>query len=225
MIHVKDLDQLGTFYIETSVNDKFMIQKTDIGYHFKDLVPPVTEKEIADFKSIKMPKQVEQAVKNGTHDGDLSEVVFFDGIAKGFQFAFYTEVDMMDITKGKIQTLYFNRDLGNLHFRVHLLEQPGRKIPLDELKDDFVIYTKSDGYEFIHRNENLYFEDREVVALYSLFKFKGKSIDIDFSVVNEMDVTPNFIHLQKPMVILTKDDDNQIRFSFVYESVTDVRES
>jgi hypothetical protein len=62
MIHINQLQQYDEVYVETTANDKFLIIKSEDGYIFRDIVPPVLKKHITDFKSIKMPKYMEQAV-------------------------------------------------------------------------------------------------------------------------------------------------------------------
>jgi len=226
MITIEELNALQEFYVETSVKGRFFIKRLEHGYELNDINPPILTKKITDIKSCKVPKNIEKNLSSTYQLIDQSKIKYFDGIAKGFSFLFYDDNGMC-LTKGSVTTLYFQKKLNNFIFNVHLLEQPGRKIAIHKLLKDFHIVTEDESYKINYVDQSYYFEGRKVLAFYSLFKTKIKNFEIDINLLNEMDVTPNHLHFNKPLIILTEDDtkENRIRLTSIFSNIITTKEA
>jgi hypothetical protein len=226
MIHISELQKYNSFFIETSVKDRFEVVPKINGYLFRDINPPLLEKEISDLKSIKIPQFLVNQLKMGIQI-DQSKVQFFDGVGKGFALVFYDE-DGVAITDGVINDLYFKQNIGQFQFNVHLLEHPGRKVDLFDLSEQgFTIETNLRSYSFERRNESLIFENDEVLAIYSLFQVKAHTnvIHLDsLHLEQEYDVHPQYLFLNKPFIILKKSHENQtVTVSIISENIKAVK--
>ena len=219
------LDKYSSIIVETSANDKFEIQKQENGYLMTDINPPVFQKEIKDYKSIKVPAAEMKRIEAGL-DFDNGSILYFEGIEKGLSLVFYDEEGMM-LTKGKIKDLYIKENVNQFHFSVHLFEQPGKKVFIDwnneEEFNEMEIMTETESYLLTKEvGGSFLFEGRKVLHIFSLFKMKGKHFDLN--TVNKFDVTPFYIHKNKPLIIFTEDEHKQgrINMTFVNERVMNI---
>jgi hypothetical protein len=214
MISYDFLNLHDDFYLETSANEKFEVRKIESGYLVRDIIPPVLEMDIKEFKSCKMNKNVEKQLLNNPEYQSMSfngsNFLFFDGILKGFHFWFKKTDNDNDviITKGKIERCYVKQTLGNFDFNVHLLESAGRKVNLPYDKN-LIISTDSARYELVSLANERYFEGKKVLGVYSLFNTKRLPDMIDlFSLKNEYDVSDTQLYINRPFFIFTIVDDN-----------------
>ncbi|MDF0729017.1 hypothetical protein PY093_20635 [Cytobacillus sp. S13-E01] len=220
MIHISQLKEYKSFFVETSVNDKFEFVRVDNGFIFRDITPPLLEKEITDLKSVKIPNRLLPLIKQGISI-DSSELMFFDGIEKGSSLVFYDN-EGMALTNGKITELYLKQKIGQFEFTIHLLESAGKKVDLYSLATSgFEIQTDMNNYAIEHKEDGLYFENSEVYAIYSLFRVKANSkvMHLDsLNLIHEYDVHPQFLFLNKPFIILRKEN-SYIKVSVIFENV------
>jgi hypothetical protein len=110
MITKEELNHYPKFYIETTARECFEIEKLEQGYRFTDITPPIMGKVVSDYKSIKIPQKiVEKVNKNPNYEFnavDSTKILHFEGIGKGFSFAFYEIEGQATVSKGRIETIY-----------------------------------------------------------------------------------------------------------------------
>lgn len=52
----EELNEHQVFFIETTKQEVFKIERKENGYMMTDITPPILEKEISDFCSVQLPK-------------------------------------------------------------------------------------------------------------------------------------------------------------------------
>ncbi|NHN35383.1 hypothetical protein [Paenibacillus agricola] len=116
MITKTELNHYPKFYIETTSKECFEIEKLEQGYMFTDITPPILGKVVSDYKSIKIPHNIAERInKNPNYEFnavDSTKILHFEGIGKGFSFAFYENEGQATATKGKIEKLFIKQKIG-----------------------------------------------------------------------------------------------------------------
>lgn len=220
----EDLSRVDTFFIETTKNEHFKIEKNGGGYMLTDITPPILELDIANYASVKISKNVQEKIKqNPTYDFlSVKGVKFFDGIAKGGMFAFYPQEtpECMTVTKGTVEKLYIKQPIkADKELNIHLIEAPGKKIEQDKFsKENFIVYTTTDEYHFNLLNGSHYFENRKVLGIFS-FLYPVKQNEI-FQ-MDVFDVTSTFFYINRPFIVLTEKEGKK-NASYIFTPIQSV---
>lgn len=221
MKNTVDVDRLeavmkdfGKIYVETTKQERFTIEKGKfIGYKLTDIDPPILEKDIFEFRSMFLNEQ--QIRRGNTPDYsyvNIENPLIFDGIAKKGHLAFReNDYEGYTTTTGKIDRVYYKHKVGKFIFNIHMFEPAGKKIRvLDYFDRDFTIETELMPYEFKLVGENIIFEDKMLIAIYSLYSVTNafKLIDMMEADIAEFDVSCEYLVLNKPFIIVSYDREN-----------------
>jgi hypothetical protein len=216
MIPTIELDQYDSVYITTTAREAFEITPNTEGYLLNDITPPPLEMDISVYHSVKSATY--QPIDNGTRKGN--EIAFFDGIKKGFHFAWKkkSETDLV-ITKGKIDSCIVKLRIQNLLLIIQLLEVAGRKFDWASEKKSFTVLASGIEYVFNADDEGFTFEGRRVIGIFSLYKAKRIAVTELFQMQNEYDVSKEFLYYNHPFIILTERADQKTSISFCNETI------
>jgi len=216
----EELNEYPVFFVETTKQEVFKIERKENGYSLTDITPPVLEKEINDFCSVQLPKKALDHLKDNPYY-DFMKVrgsKTFEGIAKKGLFGFSGAGDRgMTVTKGTIDKLYFKQTFGNFILNIHQFEFPGKKTDLDKLvQSHFVIETEDESYTFEKRKDEFYFNDQKLITLYSVVnKVKDASVEniLAQNIEGEVDVSSEILYINRPFILVTEND-GKANFSF-----------
>ncbi|MGV2887600.1 hypothetical protein [Paenibacillus taichungensis] len=200
MIRNESLKPSRQYLITTTSKEQYEITVREHGYLIKDLIPPIEEMPAAFIHSIK-PTKGPIAIARP------EETMFFDGIAKGFHFAWRKEGSTeLLTTKGRIESCTTRISMGNLQFNLQLLEAAGRKFVWSELGKSFSVKTGGGHYDFGVGDGDYYFEGRKLVNILSLYKSRKIAIPELFSFESEYDVVSGTLFYNHPFIVFTEDN-------------------
>ncbi|WP_059040624.1 hypothetical protein [Paenibacillus rubinfantis] len=211
------VEQLFSSYsnvqITTSSKEQFEITPSGDGYIIRDTTPPANEMTASVIHSIK-------AVKGNIATARPEEIMFFDGIAKGFHFAWRKagSNDLMT-SKGKIESCTTDLELGNLQFRLQLLEAPGRKFEWSGLDKSFSVNTATAEYIFKFEGEQFTFEGRRLINILSLYKSKRIALPELFTHQSEYDAVTGRLFYNHPFIVFTEEN-GSLKMAFANEPVS-----
>ena len=229
VIDRESLDKFNTFYVETTADEKFEITKDLNRYKLKDIIPPVMEKNIDNFRTMRFNEiQLKKLSKpNPRYEGiEIGKHEEFDGIIKGGRFGWINNGDNT-CTKGTINKIYVKQDIGNTTLNINLFPPEAAYKPIDEYLDKgFKITTSSNVYSFDYRDDGvLYYEDKKVVAVFSLYDIENP---YDFNtpdlLLKEYNVCYDIV-LNKPFLVLTVKNENTLNICLINDKIIDIVES
>jgi hypothetical protein len=213
MIPVEQLKVHSKVAITTSTKEKFEIMPMEDGYSIRDITPPVDEMTASVIHSIK-------AVRGKIETARPEEIMFFDGIAKGFHFAWRKAgSNELITTKGKIESCTTVVELGSLKFHMQLLEMAGRKFEWSGLGKSFTVKTGTATYLFEAHGDEYEFEGRRLINIMSLYKSKKIAVPELFTHQSEYDAVAGTIFYNHPFVIFTKEN-GSLKMTFANEPVS-----
>ncbi|MCM3592684.1 hypothetical protein M4D58_18845 [Brevibacillus borstelensis] len=217
MIPINELHNHKSFFITTSSKERFeIIPNGEAGYTIIDITPPSNDMQAVAFHSIK-------SIKGSIHTAMPEEIMFFDGIAKAFHFAWKKQgSEELLVSKGKIESCTVKLSIQNLEFNLQLLDMPGRKFDWMSDQKPFVVNSASESYQFDVAEDRIMFEDRKVVNILSLYKSKKIAIPELFHMENEYDAISGVIFYNHPFIVLTEDN-GKLKLSFCNDLVTACR--
>ncbi|WP_366161229.1 hypothetical protein ABXS71_20585 [Bacillus infantis] len=207
----EELNQHKVFFIETTKQEVFKIERKENTYTMTDVTPPILEMEINNFCSIQLPKKALNTLKQNPHYDFMNVPGFktFDGIAKKGLFGFNGLGNKgMTVTHGTIDKLYIKQDIGNLTLNIQYFEFPGKKVELGKLvQNHFVIETDDETYTFEKRNNDFYYNNQKLIAVYSVVnKIKDISLEniLAQEIEGEFDVSSDTIYINRPFIFVTE---------------------
>lgn len=209
----EELNEHKVFFVETTKQEVFKIERKENTYAMTDVTPPILEKEINDFCSVQLPKKALDTLKENPHYDFINVRGFktFEGIAKKGLFGFIGVDDKgMTVTSGTIDKLYFKQDFGNFTLNIHHFEFPGKKVELGKLvQNHFVIETEDETYTFEKRNDDFYYNDQKLIAVFSIVnKIKDISIEniLAQKIEGEFDVSSDILYINRPFIFVTENN-------------------
>jgi len=219
-----ELDKFSRFFIETTADEKFEIQKSGQGYIVKDIVPPENTMQAKDYRTVELNDiQRQRLIKHiPQRDSiDIGKHDYFDGIVEGGHLT-WERFDGYTSSRGTICKLYIRQALGNYILNVNLFPQKAEFKSISEyLQTGFSIYTQSNKFDFVGKEGRLYFEDNQVYAILSVIDKESFSIDEIFSTTpKEYNVSYDVV-IGKPFFIL-KVHGECLKISIIDEQVIDV---
>lgn len=209
----EELNEHQVFFIETTKQEVFKIERKENGYMMTDITPPILEKEISDFCSVQLPKKALDNLKDNPYYDFMKVRGFktFEGIAKKGLFGFSGSDDRgMTVTKGIIDKLYIKQNIGNFILNIHQFEFSGKKVDLAKLaQNNFVIETKDESCTFEKRDDDFYYNDQKLIAVFSIVnKIKDISLEniLAQNIEGEFDVSSDLLYINRPFILVTEDN-------------------
>lgn len=215
LISIEILHRYESFIVTTTTRERFEIQPNSEGFMIRDLTPPINDMSASILHSLKTKNKSLVTARP-------EDIMFFDGVAKGFHFAWKQNGSQeLMTTNGTIESCTRKIEIGNLTFNLQMLESPGRKFMWNfEIPKPFTIRTKTDSYTFESIDGNLSFEGRKLYTIMSLYKSKQVAIPELFSHESEYDAITDMIYYNHPFVIFTEES-GKLKMSIVNEPVLD----
>jgi len=116
----------------------------------------------------------------------------------------------MTVTKGIIDKLYIKQNIGNFILNIHQFEFSGKKVDLAKLaQNNFVIETKDESCTFEKRDDDLYYNDQKLIAVFSIVnKIKDISLEniLAQNIEGEFDVSSDLLYINRPFILVTEDN-------------------
>lgn len=209
----EELNEHKVFFVETTKQEVFKIERKENSYIMTDVSPPILEKEINDYGSVQLPKKALETLKENPYYDFMNVRGFktFEGIAKKGLFGF-TGVDDkgMTVTSGTIDKLYIKQEIGNFTLNIHHFEFPGKKVELDKLvQNHFVIETEDESFTFEKRDDDFYYNEQKLIAVFSIVnKIKNISIEniMAKNIQGEFDVSSDILYINRPFILVTENN-------------------
>ncbi|RFU69525.1 hypothetical protein D0469_09165 [Peribacillus saganii] len=206
----EELNEHKVFFVETTKQEVFKIERKENSYTMTDVTPPILEKEINDFCSIQLPKKALDTLKENPYYDFMKVRGFktFEGIAKKGLFGFTGKDDNgMTVTSGTIDKLYFKQEFGNFTLNIHHFVFPGKKVELGKLlQNHFVIETEDESHTFEKRKDGFYYDEQKLIAVFSIVnKINDISIEniLAQNIEGEFDVSSDILYINRPFILVT----------------------
>lgn len=219
------ISDVGTLFVETTKGELYEVQKTENGYSvkYKDETFQTT-----NLNSVLFKKDNNSMIMIGDTPMQVPDEML-QCIIKGWNFAFIPESEDLDnvVSKGKIEKCFSKQvyDKGTLN--IHFFEPKGRKYQVSNYTgtdvDEIIVKTRKLEYRFTLTEFGLFYNDKYVIALGSLFNIKNENAIKDLMEKSNYELDANFQYLMghKPIIIITQQDKG-FSFTLSYEGVEDI---